>query len=225
VRLALSGERVVYQGEALQLPLPDGPGIPLPMTIRPVQESVPIYLATLGPRNLELAGEIADGWLGVLMSPDHASEQLERLDAGRERSARPHFDRLTTVPTVIGEDLDACRNALRPWLALYVGGMGSRDVNFYYRLACDLGFTAAADQVQDRYLSGDRAGAGAAVPDEFIDLTCLAGPVDRVVERLAAYERAGFTTVAIAPQARTPDAARDMLGALAGAARPHGWVH
>jgi F420-dependent oxidoreductase-like protein len=224
VRLALSGERLAYSGSVLTLPLPDGPGVSLPMTIRPVQEQIPVYLATLGPKNLELTGEIADGWLGVLVAAEHASDQWDRLSAGRERSLRPDFDRLTTLPTVIGDDIDACRDALRPWLALYVGGMGSREMNFYYRLTVDLGFESAADQIQDRFLGGDRRGAAAAVPDELIDMTCLAGPVTGVVDRLDAYASAGFTTVALAPQARTVDEGRAMLEAIAPLATARGWL-
>jgi F420-dependent oxidoreductase-like protein len=224
VRLALSGERVAYAGSVLTLPLPDGPGVSLPMTIRPVQEQVPVYLATLGPKNLEMTGEIADGWLGVLVSPEHADDQWERLSAGRLKSTRSDFDRLTTLPTVIGDDIGLCRDALRPWLALYVGGMGSREMNFYYRLTVDLGFESAAEQIQDRFLGGDRRAAAAAVPDELIDMTCLVGPVPRVMERLEAYERAGFTTVALAPQARSVDDSRAMLEAVAPEARSRDWL-
>lgn len=222
VRLALSGERVKYSGSVLTLPLPDGPGISLPMTIRPIHE-VPIYLATLGPKNLELTGEIADGWLGVLVSADHAHHQLDLIRAGLSRSNARPFDFLTTLPTVIGDDVEQCRMALKPWLALYVGGMGSRDVNFYYRLAVDLGFQSAADSIQDSYLSGDRRSAVAQVPDELVDLTCLAGPVDRVMGRLEKYQSAGLTTVALAVQAAPTDAIA-MLNALAEPARARGWI-
>lgn len=226
VRLALSGQRVRFDGDVLKLPLPDGPGVSLPMTIKPEQPHIPIYLATLGPKNLELTGQIADGWLGVLVSAETASSQLEVIRQGLAASDSPKrpFDFLTSLPMMIGKDISLSRDALKPWVALYVGGMGSREVNFYYRLACDLGFKEAADEIQDQYLGGDKMKAIYAVPDDLVDMTCLAGPVERVISRLEQYEKAGLTTIALSPAMLHPQQGIDMLEAIAGPARERGWI-
>lgn len=225
VRLVLSGEKVQYSGDALSLPLPDGPGIPLRLTIRPVQDQIPIYLATLGAKNMELTGRIANGWLGVLVSPENADAVLAPLRTGlAENPVRDFFDILTSVPTIVGDDLDACRDAVRPWLALYVGGMGSRDVNFYYRLAVDMGFNVAADAIQDAYLSGDRRAAVAAVPDALVDQTCLVGDADRIRARMREYAQIGIGTLAIAPQVRDEAAATVLMTTITAIAGDEGWL-
>jgi F420-dependent oxidoreductase-like protein len=206
VRSMLARERVEYRGETIELPLPDGPGKPLKLTISPVQERIPIYLAAIGPRNVALAGEIADGWLPIFFSPEHVSEFRPRLEEGAARSGRS-LDDFAIVPTVnvlIGDDVEAARDAMRPVLALYVGGMGSRDRNFYNQLMQRYGFEDAAREVQDLYLEGRKEDAAAALPAELIDLVTLCGPADRVRERLAVYAQAGVDTLAISPMAFDP---------------------
>jgi F420-dependent oxidoreductase-like protein len=200
VRTALRRERVRFEGEHYTLPLPDGPGKALTLTVHPAREYIPIYLAAVGPKNLELAGEIADGWLAVFFSPEHASEPLKQLTAGREKAGKElaGFDIVPTVPIAIGDDIAACADAMRPYCALYLGGMGSREKNFYNQLAVRMGYEAAAIEIQDRYLARDYAAAAAAVPVEFIDATCLLGPVGRIADRLQAYAAAGVTTLSIA---------------------------
>src|ERR1700761_7588566 len=178
VRIALRRERVVYKGQTLELPLPDGPGKPLKLTIAPVQEQMPIYLAAIGPRNTALAGEIADGWLPTLFSPEHVGLFRERLEEGAARTGR-RLDGFEIAPQVsvhINEDIEAARNFMRPALALYVGGMGSREQNFYNALVREYGFEEAATEIQDLYLEGKRDAACRAVPDELIDLVSLVGP-------------------------------------------------
>jgi F420-dependent oxidoreductase-like protein len=199
VRLALSRERVSYDGRFHTLPLPEGPGKALKLTVHPVRERIPVYLAAIGPKNLELAGEIADGWLAVFFSPEHAHEQFAALRAGADRSGRSlaDFDVVPTVPVVIGDELAACADPVRAYAALYVGGMGSRTQNFYNALASRMGFDDAAQRVQDLYLARDYAGAAAAVPFEFIDRTSLIGPVDRIADRLGDYATAGVTTLTV----------------------------
>lgn len=225
VRLVLSGQKVEYSGDALSLPLPDGPGIPLRLTIKPVQQQIPIYLATLGAKNMELTGTIANGWLGVLVSPENAESVLAPLKAGLANNpARDSFDILTSVPTIVGDDVAACRDAVRPWLALYVGGMGSREVNFYYRLAVDMGFAAAADTIQDAYLSGDRRAAVAAVPDDLVDQTCLIGDASRIRARMREYAQIGIGTLAIAPQVRDEAAATLLMTTITSIAADEGWL-
>src|SRR5271166_5094998 len=128
VRMALARERVEFHGDTLELPLPDGPGKPLKLTISPVQEHIPIYLAAIGPKNIALAGEIADGWFPVLFSPEHISELRPLLQEGADRSGKSldDFDIAPSVSLCITDDLEGARNTMRPFIALYVGGMGSR---------------------------------------------------------------------------------------------------
>jgi F420-dependent oxidoreductase-like protein len=207
VRLALSRERVRYDGEFHQLPLPDGPGKALHLMLHPVRDDLPVYLAAIGPKNLELTGEIADGWLPVFFAPDHAADSLAAVAKGRAAAGKDltGFDVAPTVPLVVGDDLDACAAPVRPYAALYVGGMGSREKNFYNALATRMGFGDAAVEVQDRYLSRDYDGAAAAVPFEFVDGTSLLGPVDRIAERMAQFAAAGVTTLTVSPFGATAD--------------------
>jgi F420-dependent oxidoreductase-like protein len=199
VRMALRRERVRYEGQTYRLPLPDGPGKPLTLTVHPVREVIPVYLAAVGPKNLELTGEIADGWLAIFFSPDHAAESLALIGAGRARAGKTMagFDVVPTVPMVVGEDWRACADEVRPYAALYVGGMGSREQNFYNALARRMGFEAEAAQVQDRYLARDYAGAQAAVPLEFLDRTALLGPKERIRDRMQALAQVGVTTLTV----------------------------
>ncbi len=213
VRMALAHKKVEYQGETMRLPLPDGPGKVLKLTIRPVQESIPIYLAVLGPKNVALAGEIADGWLPVFFSPEHVSKLRVPLEEGAARGGRTldGFRICPTVNVMISDDIASARDAMRPVLALYVGGMGSREANFYNRLVSSYGFESAAREVQNLYLDGKRAAAMEALPDELIDMTCLAGPKDRVRERLRAYRDAGVETLIVSPMAFDADERRRQL--------------
>jgi F420-dependent oxidoreductase-like protein len=205
VRMALERRRVAYQGETLTLPLPDGPGKALKLTIGPAQPRLPIYLGAMGPKNLALAGELADGWLGFLFAPEHAAGFRGHLAAGAARAGRDlaGFDVAPVVQVHIGGDPAAARDAMRPFLALYLGGMGSRERNFYTEQAARYGFERAARTVQEHYLAGDRAQAMAALPDELIDLVTLCGPPARARERLAAHRDAGVGTLIAAPAGRT----------------------
>ena len=200
VRKALARERLTFDGEFFTLPLPDGPGKALTLTVHPVRERIPIYLAAVGPRNLELAGEIADGWLAIFFDPDHSDELLGHIRTGREKAGlgMDGFDIVPTVPIIIGDDIEACAEPVRAYCALYIGGMGSREKNFYNALAVRMGFGDAAARIQDLDLAKDYAGAAAAVPLEFIQRTSLIGPPDVIVERLKAYAAAGVTTLTLA---------------------------
>jgi F420-dependent oxidoreductase-like protein len=199
VRMALRRERVRYDGATYQLPLPDGPGKALKLTVHPVRESIPVYLASVGPKNLELTGEIADGWLAIFFSPELAAESLARIAAGRAKvgATMAGFDVVPTVPLVVGDDWRECADAVRPYAALYVGGMGSREQNFYNDMACRMGFAEQAAVVQDRYLARDYEGAMAAVPLEFLDATSLLGPVERVRDKMRVLADAGVTTLTV----------------------------
>lgn len=222
VRLALSRARVEYEGETLRLPLPDGPGRALKLTIAPVQERIPVFLAALGPRNVALAAEIADGWLPMLFSPDHVSVFRPSLEEGAARTGRSldDFRVCPGVSVLIDDDLARARDAMRPFLALYVGGMGSREKNFYNRLACEYGFEAEAKSVQDLYLEGRKDEAAAALPDGFIDLVSLCGPADRVREGLRRFEAAGVDTLIASPMAWTAEERSRQLRLLAELAEP-----
>jgi F420-dependent oxidoreductase-like protein len=199
VRAALARQTVTYDGEFYTLPLPDGPGKALKMNFHPVRADLPIYLAAVGPRNLELAGEIADGVLLVFLSPEHAGEQLAALAAGRARAQKSMdgFDVVPTVPVVVGDDVAMCAELVRWYAALYLGGMGSRERNFYNDLATRMGFGDAAREVQDLYLAKKQRDAAAAVPLDFIDRTSLLGPVERIADGLRAYAAAGVTTLSV----------------------------
>ncbi len=207
VRLALSRQKVSYDGEFFTLPLPDGPGKALTLTVHPVRGTIPLYLAAIGPRNLELTGELADGWLAIFLAPEYAPEQLAHIATGRARRGLTldGFDVVPTVPVVLGEDPERCAEPVRGYAALYIGGMGSRDKNFYNALAVRMGYADEAAAVQDRFLARDYAGAAAAVPFEFVDRTSLVGPRGRVKERLAAFAEAGVTTLSLAVHAPTLD--------------------
>jgi F420-dependent oxidoreductase-like protein len=207
VTMALSRQPVRYEGQSWQLPLPDGPGKALRLTVQPVREHIPLYLAALGPKNLELTGEIADGWLALFFAPERAEESLQHVRAGREKVGKTldGFDVVPTVPVVIGPDLDACAAPIRSYAALYVGGMGSRDKNFYNALVTRMGYGDAAGEVQDKFLARDYDGAAAAVPFEFIDRTSLIGPVERIAERLPEYAASGVTTLTVSTYAATLD--------------------
>jgi len=207
VRMALARETVRHEGEFWTLPLPDGPGKALRLTVHPARDDIPLYLASIGPKNLELTGEIADGWLAIFFAPEHAAEQLAHVSAGRAKVGKDlaGFDVVPTVHVVFGDDPEVCAEPLRHYAALYVGGMGSREQNFYNRLAVRMGYEDAAATVQDLYLARNHRDAAAAVPFEFIDRTSLIGPRERVRDRLAAYAEAGVTTLSVASYAGSLD--------------------
>lgn len=209
VRSALARRPVAFDGKHFTLPLPDGPGKSLRLNVSAPRREVPIYLAAVGPKNLELAGEIGDGWLGVFASPDYLHEQRDAIERGRakrqqvtdtaaERTPRP-FELDTTVPVSVGADIERCAATIAPYAALYVGGMGSREQNFYNALACRMGYEAEATRVQDLYLDKQWREAAAAVPVQFIDDTSLIGPADRLAQRMQRYADAGVTTLTLAP--------------------------
>ncbi|MCB0920298.1 MAG: LLM class F420-dependent oxidoreductase [Actinobacteria bacterium] len=203
VRKALRREKLSYDGEFFTLPLPDGPGKALTLTVHPVRDYIPMYLAAIGPKNLELTGELFDGWLAIFFNPEFAPELLSHIEAGRQKAGKTleGFDVVPTVPVVFGDDVEACAMPVRAYSALYIGGMGSRDKNFYNQLATRMGYEEAAIDIQNKYLAKDQMGAMAAVPLDFIDKTSLIGPADRVRDRLHAYADAGVTTLTVATYA------------------------
>lgn len=217
VRMALGRERVEFHGETLELPLPGGPGKPLKLMIEPVQAQVPIYLAAIGPKNTALAGEIADGWLPTFFSPEHVADVRALLEEGAARSGRSleGFDIAPVVNAFLSDEVEQARDVMRPLLALYVGGMGSREQNFYNRLVQRYGFEAEATRIQDLYLAGKKEEAAAAIPAQLIDLVSLCGPPDTVRARLAAFRAAGVGTLLVAPMAFTAQERSNQLRQIA----------
>src|SRR4029453_13716509 len=201
VRLALARKPVAYDGEHYTLPLPDGPGKALRLGFHPPREHIPIYLAAVGPKNLELAGEIADGWLAIFFAPDAAGEYLQHIERGRAKIGEGllGFDVAPSVPVVIGDDLAACADVLRPNAALYVGGMGSREQNFYNQLAVRMGYADAAQTVRELYLDRRARDAAVAVPQEFIERTSIIGNKTQSTERIRQYAAAGVGTLSVSP--------------------------
>jgi F420-dependent oxidoreductase-like protein len=209
LRMALARERVEYHGETLELPLPDGPGKALKLTIGTVQDRIPIYIAAIGPKNTQLTGEIADGVIPTLFSPEHVAIMREELQIGVDRAGNGKtLDDVEIAPSVqvyVGEDADTARDLMRPFIALYVGGMGSRKQNFYNQLVQRYGFEDAAREVQDLYLDGKKDEAAAALPEALIDAVSLCGTPDQVRDRLAAYRDAGVGTLGVTPMAWTKE--------------------
>jgi F420-dependent oxidoreductase-like protein len=201
VKMALRREKVRYEGQHYVLPLPDGPGKALQLTVHPVRDEIPMYLAAVGPKNLELTGELFDGWLAIFYSPDYAKESLASIEVGRAKVGKTMdgFDVVPSMPIVIGDDVQACADPIRWYAALYIGGMGSREKNFYNQLAVRMGYEAAAKEIQDLYLDRKYDEAAAAVPFEFLDQTALLGSKERIAERMQVLAASGVTTLTITP--------------------------
>ncbi|MEA2449885.1 MAG: hypothetical protein QOG63_1817 [Thermoleophilaceae bacterium] len=220
LRKALARERVEFTGNHYELPLPDGPGKALKLMIAPVQERIPIYIAAIGPKNTQLTGEIADGWIPTFFSPEHVGEMRKLLEEGAARAGDgkridDSFDIAPTVNVCVDDDVEKARDAMRPVLALYVGGMGSKKQNFYNALMRRYGYEDAAEEVQGLYLDGKKDEAAAALPAELIDKVSLCGPKDRIKERLELYRQAGVGTLMITPMAWTADGRSEMMRVVA----------
>jgi alkanesulfonate monooxygenase SsuD/methylene tetrahydromethanopterin reductase-like flavin-dependent oxidoreductase (luciferase family) len=181
--------------------------------VHPVREHIPMYLAAVGPKNLELSGELFDGWLAIFYSPDFAQEQLAQIAAGRAKvgATMDGFDVVPTMPVVVGDDPRACADPVRWYASLYVGGMGSREKNFYNQLAVRMGFEQAAAEVQDLYLARKYDEAAAAVPYEFLDATALLGPKERIAEKMQVLAASGVTTLTLSPFTGSLDERRATL--------------
>ena len=192
-----------YRGEYYQIPYAgaDVTGLGKPLkSILHGRSDIPIYLAAVGPKNVALAAEIADGWIPVLFSARRAPLFRAWLDEGFARAGRSAagFDVMPMVSVVVGDDVVACRRPVKAKLALYVGGMGARGRNFYNDIARRYGYEAAAKTIQDFYLAGRKAEAEAAVPDAFVDEVALCGPRERIRERLPEWTSSGITTILVA---------------------------
>ncbi len=187
---------IPYQGE-------DATGLGKPLkSILHGRADLPIYIASIGPKNVELTAEIADGWLPIFYAPEFYNQAFrENVEAGFAKAGSgkslENFDIAPTVYVAMDDDLDMARNQIRPMVALYVGGMGAKGKNFYYDLAARFGYEEAADKIQDLYLSGNKGEAMAAVPDELIDAVALVGSKDRIKDRLQRWTESEVTTLNI----------------------------
>jgi len=194
VRAALRRETVELHGSQYDIPYcgpgSTGLGKPLRLMLRPLRSEIPIYLAALSPRNVQLAFELADGWLPIFFSPERARSTFGYVP-------RDDFDVAPSAYVVVTDDLESGRDFLRPILALYVGGMGSRGVNFYNELVRRYGYEADADRIQRLYLEGKQRAAIAAVPDALVDEVALVGTPERIADRLAAWRESGITTLLV----------------------------
>jgi len=204
-------ERVEYDGRYYHLPLPEGQGTglgkPLKIIGKPVRDDIPIYIASLGPKNVELTAEIAHGWLPIFYMPERAADVWGADLAAGTAKRSPDLPPLEVVAgglVAIGDDAAAVREFARPMAALYIGGMGARGRNFYNEVACRYGYEAEAKLIQDLYLDGKKDEAAAAIPDDFLELTNLCGPEGYVKERLAAYQEAGVSVLNIIPIGDNP---------------------
>jgi F420-dependent oxidoreductase-like protein len=199
-RMVWRRERLDYHGRHYTLPLDGGTGLgkPLKLINHPVRMSIPIVVAALGPKNVALAAELAEGWQPIFYFPEKAGLTWDApLAEGKaKRDPRlPALDVIAEAPVAIGDDVTHLRDVTRPFFALYIGGMGARGRNFYYDLACRFGYAGEANRIQDAYLSGRKDEAAALVPAELVEKTSLIGPHGYVKERLAAFREAGVTTL------------------------------
>ncbi|MEL7156939.1 MAG: LLM class flavin-dependent oxidoreductase [Actinomycetota bacterium] len=217
IRQAFAGDRIAYQGRHLQLPLPGGEGKALRLSLA-ANDSIPLYLATLSPRLLELTGELADGWLGTSFVPEGADDAyFVHLRAGAARSGRE----LSTLDVCQGaevafardeEELATMIDARRMGLAFSLGGMGSADTNYYNSAYARQGFPEVAAESQRLWVAGDRAAAAAVIPDELVLGTTLIGTEAMVAKRLADWAAAGVDTVRLYPAGETMEERLDTLG-------------
>jgi F420-dependent oxidoreductase-like protein len=226
-RLVWRRERLDYHGKHYDLPLPAGAGTglgkPLKLINHPVRAAIPIVIAAIGPANVALAAELAEGWQPVFFFPEKAAtawgEPLAAGQAKRDTGTLPPLDVIGHTPLAIGEDVTSLREFTRPFFALYIGGMGARGKNFYYDLACRFGYEGEAKLIQDAYLAGRKDEAAALVPADLVEKTSLIGPPGYLQERLAAFRQAGVTTLNVTPLAATHEQrVRDIeqIRALAG---------
>lgn len=216
VRRVSRGERLMYQGKTYQIPLPEGEGKALSTRVPPRPE-LPIYLATLGPKSLELTGELADGWLGTSFIPEHASLFFDHIAAGAAQVGRTLSDldlQVAAGVVAFSDDVESLIAPRKPGLAFTLGAMGSREHNFYNDVYQRAGYVDVALEVQDLWLKKQREAAAARIPDELILKTNLIGTEEMVRERLRAHRRAGVNTLLVHPEGQTLDEQLAILARL-----------
>jgi F420-dependent oxidoreductase-like protein len=208
---------VTFEGEHYPLPYPGGTGLgkPLKPTVHPLRSEIPIYMGAEGPKNVALAAEIADGWFPFLYAPDHEEYYRDALADGFARPSARHrqdsFEVAAPVPVSIDDDIETAANRVRPFLALYVGGMGARGQNFHYDVVARMGFEAEASKIQDLYLAGQKLEAVAAVPTELVEAMAMIGPVAKIREEKDRWTRSLATTLIISGDTRTMRTAAEIF--------------
>ena len=216
VRMVARGERLVYHGEIYDLPLPGGEGKAMASSARP-RPNLPIYLATLGPKSLELTGEIADGWLGTSFIPEHGSMFFDAIAAGATRVGRSLADldlQVSAGVVAFSDDVERLIPPRKPGLAFTLGAMGSRQHNFYNDVYRRAGYEDVALEVQDLWFRKQRETAAARIPDELVLKTNLIGTEDMVRERIRAHRAAGVNALRVEPEGETLNERLTILGRL-----------
>jgi F420-dependent oxidoreductase-like protein len=204
-------------GAHYPLPRPDGTGLgkPLKSSIHPLREDIPIYLGAEGPKNVALCAELCDGWLAMLFSPTHQEIHRAALEEGFSRPgarrSAEDFEVAATVPLIISDDVDAAVDALRPFYALYFGGMGAKGVNFHANVPIRMGYEREVEEIQDLYLSGQKDAAAAKVPRILIEELSLVGPAEKIREDLEKWRESIVTTLLISGDAATLRAAAELV--------------
>ncbi|MCB0032848.1 MAG: LLM class F420-dependent oxidoreductase [Anaerolineales bacterium] len=197
---------VTHDGEHFKLPYQGDEGLGLGKPLKSIlhgRADLPIYIAAVGPNNVALAAEIADGWFPIFFSPERFDDTFRpSIEEGFAKAGNgksyDQFDIAASVPVIVGDDLEQCYNMVKPFLALYIGGMGAKSKNFYYNLACSYGFEEAADQIQDAYLAGDKGTAMMAVPDALVDMVALVGSKARIKDRFQMWREVPIGTLTLA---------------------------
>jgi len=215
-------EKLTHDGKYYKIPLPEGQGTglgkPLKLINHPVRDRIPVLIAAIGPKNVALTAEIAEGWEPIFFVPEKANDVWgDALAEGRAKRdpSLPDLDVYAQAPLAIGEGVEELRDLARPLLALYIGGMGARDKNFYNNLARRYGYEAEAQKIQDLYLDGKKDEAAAAVPADLLEKTSLIGTESHVKERLAAMKEAGVTTLNVTPIAKDHEGRLKLIEKLA----------
>jgi F420-dependent oxidoreductase-like protein len=214
-------ERLVHDGTSYKIPLPEGQGTglgkPLKLINHPLREDIPIYVASLGPKNVEMTAEVANGWMPLFYLPEKAKDVWGADLAAGEAKRSADLGPLEVVAgslLAIGDGAEKMRDFARPMLALYVGGMGAKGRNFYNDLARRYGFEKEAEQIQDLYLAGHKDEAAALIPDELLEKTTLCGPEAYVKERIAAFKESGVTVLNVTPIGDAPKMLEQVRGWL-----------
>jgi F420-dependent oxidoreductase-like protein len=223
--------RLEYEGKHFVLPLKEGEGVTgqgkaLKLNIHPIRNAIPVYLGAIGRKSVELAAEIADGWIPIFFSVDKWQDAWgEHIEAGLAKGGRSRedFQVSPSVQVAIDGDLDAARGLVKAGLLLYLGGMGSKKTNFYADLTRRFGFAEVADEVQTLYLDGKREEAYAAIPDELVDATAMIGTEEEVAERVQRFADAGVDRMIVSPMHGNPEqnlATLEKLADMVGAGSP-----
>jgi F420-dependent oxidoreductase-like protein len=203
IRKIVAREEVEFDGEHYQLPFKGGTGLgkPLKSIVRPLRNEIPIFLGAEGPKNVAMTAEIADGWLPIFFSPKMDGWYREALTEGFARPTARHtpddFEVVCVVPTIIADDVEGCADFMRPMLALYIGGMGARSMNFHFELFARMGYEAECNKIQELYLEGHKADAIAAVPTAMVEDVALIGPQAKILDELERWRSTVLTTMLV----------------------------